>query len=207
MVRGLCLLEPFSGETPPAHLDLKRACGVFVFDLFMSGKGLHGMEGWTIRECAREEWPQFAGHVRAMWREMGAAEYQIKPRWQEEILRFMERAAETGQFRGYAAVQNGQIVGSAGGQIFAGLSPALLTADYRQIGYIWGVYVRPEWRGLGMASALTQTLVEYLHALGCSQVRLHASPAGRPVYEKLGFLPSTEMRILLPRAGEAAYAT
>ncbi len=165
------------------------------------------MEGWTIRECAREEWPQFASHVRAMWQDIGAAEHQIKPRWQEEILQFMEIAAETGHFRGYAAVQNGQIVGSAGGQLFAGLSPALLTADFRQIGYIWGVYVRPEWRGLGIAQALTQSLVDYLQSLGCSQVRLHASPAGRPVYEKLGFLPSTEMRILLPRIREATDAS
>lgn len=165
------------------------------------------MEGWTIRECRRDEWTQFAGHVRAMWEEIGAEPRQFKSNWQAEVLGFMDRAAETGQFRGYVALRGGQIVGSAGGQLFAGLSPGLLTEDFRQMGYIWGVYVCPEARGQGIAQALTQTLVEYLHSVGCSEVRLHASPAGRPIYEKLGFLPSSEMRISLPRIEEATNAS
>ena len=164
------------------------------------------MKSWTIRECLQDEWPVFAAHVRAMWLEIGAPPHQIKPSWQEEVFQFMGAAAEIGHFRGYVAVREGRIVGSAGGQIFAGLSPNLLEPDYRLMGYVWGVYVRPEHRGLGIASALTRTLTEYLFSLGCSQVRLHASPAGQPVYEKIGFLPSTEMRILRPHAGEANHA-
>ena len=156
--------------------------------------------------CRRDEWPVFAAHVRAMWQDIGALPHQIKPNWQEEILRFMECASETGGFRGYVAVCDGHLVGSAGGQIFAGLSPNLLEPDYRLLGYIWGVYVRPEHRGRGIASALTRTLTDYLFSVGCSQVRLHASPAGQPVYEKLGFLPSTEMRILRSPDGEASHA-
>jgi GNAT superfamily N-acetyltransferase len=156
------------------------------------------MESWTIRPCGRDEWPVFAAHVRAMWQDIGASPDQIKPNWLEEVLRFLECASETGGFRGYVAVCDGQIVGSAGGQLFAGLSPALLEPDYRQMGYVWGVYVRPEQRGRGIASALTQALTEYLFSVGCSQVRLHASSAGQPVYEKLGFEPSTEMRLMRP---------
>ena len=48
-------------------------------------------------------------------------------------------------------------------------------------------------------------MVEHLRSVGCTQVHLHASPAGRPVYESVGFVPSTEMRLVLTPEREAAH--
>ena len=72
----------------------------------------------TIRPCRREEWPAFAECVYAMWRDIGTAPQEIKDDWREEILRFIETAAETAQFQGCVAVAGDRIVGSAGGQLW-----------------------------------------------------------------------------------------
>ncbi len=157
----------------------------------------------TIRPCRREEWPVFAECVYAMWRDIGTAPQEIKAGWREEILRFMETATHTAQFQGCVAVAGNQVIGSAGGQIWTGLSPQIFQPSYRLRGYLWGVYVAPAYRGRGIAQALTTAVVAHLHSVGCTQVHLHASPAGRPIYEKLGFTQSSEMKLLLPTVGRS----
>ena len=156
------------------------------------------MTGGNIRECSPDEWPLLADNLYAMWRDIGAHSGQIKSDWQEEAAQFIAQGLAMYQLRGYVAVFNGAIVGSAAGQLSISQSPDIWEPDCRLRGYIWGVYVKPEHRGRGIAGSLTQVLMQYLQSQGCTEVRLHASPAGRPVYEKLGFLPASEMILQLP---------
>jgi len=78
---------------------------------------------------------------------------------------------------------------------------AVLEPGYRRYGYIWGVYVEPDWRRRGLARQLTETTLTYLRDLACTRVILNASPSGRPVYESMGFQPSNEMRLNLEKVG------
>lgn len=132
-----------------------------------------------------------------MWRDIGAAPRQIRPDWRARTLLFIEDAAEYRQFSASVALAEGRIVGSACGQILAGLSPDVLEPPYRCKGYIWGVYVAPACRGRGIARALTEAVTAHLQSVGCTQIHLDASAAGRPVYEKLGFVPSNGMRLMV----------
>jgi GNAT superfamily N-acetyltransferase len=59
---------------------------------------------------------------------------------------------------------------------------------------IVNVYTEPAARGQGIARALMQALMEWASTAGCDRVLLHASDAGRPLYESLGFTPTNEMR-------------
>jgi GNAT superfamily N-acetyltransferase len=56
------------------------------------------------------------------------------------------------------------------------------------------VYTEPEFRGIGMARALMEALLKWAKSSGFDRLHLHASDAGRPLYQSLGFVPTNEMR-------------
>ncbi|NER99044.1 MAG: GNAT family N-acetyltransferase, partial [Symploca sp. SIO1B1] len=62
-------------------------------------------------------------------------------------------------------------------------------------GYIWNVYVESPYRNQGFAKKLTSLACDYLKLLGCTQAILHASPLGKPAYDRMGFYQSNEMRL------------
>lgn len=60
-------------------------------------------------------------------------------------------------------------------------------------GYLLSVYTAPSHRGLGIATDIVQRCVDWAKERECTRVCLHASEAGRPMYEKMGFEASPEM--------------
>ena len=81
------------------------------------------------------------------------------------------------------AEAGGELVGVAAGAVFTGT------------GWVGGVAVVPGHRRAGLGGALTEAIVEFLEGRGVTTVMLNATALGRPVYERLGFVP------------EAAYLT
>ena len=65
--------------------------------------------------------------------------------------------------------------------------------------YLLSMYTDPGHRGEGIASAIVRAAVRYARDHGYSRITLHASPMGRPVYARLGFERSWEMRQLFGR--------
>ena len=60
---------------------------------------------------------------------------------------------------------------------------------------IQNVYTEPEWRRRGLAALLIETISAWTDDQGIESVVLHASDEGRAVYERLGFIQTTEMRL------------
>jgi ribosomal protein S18 acetylase RimI-like enzyme len=60
---------------------------------------------------------------------------------------------------------------------------------------VLNVYVEPAWRRRGVADALMRAVLDALAARGIQRVVLHASDEGRRLYERLGFVPTNEMRL------------
>ena len=59
----------------------------------------------------------------------------------------------------------------------------------RALAWIGMMLVHPDQRGRGLGTQLMKRALEYLQGLAVECIRLDATPAGRPVYEKLGFVP------------------
>ena len=152
----------------------------------------------TLRSAAVADDPLIATHFYQMWRDNDVPAEAIAPNWQVEIQHYLDEARRSLGYQAFIAEVNDQIVGSAGCQRFAGLYPNILKASYRQDGYIWGVYVEPDFRRQGIATQLTDRAIAYLRSIGCTHAVLNASPAGKPVYSRLGFADSNVMRRSLP---------
>jgi GNAT superfamily N-acetyltransferase len=67
-------------------------------------------------------------------------------------------------------------------------------AAFASSGWIGALGVAPEARRRGLGAALTEAAVRWLRARGARTVLLYATEAGRPVYERLGFV--TEERAI-----------
>ena len=89
------------------------------------------------------------------------------------------------------AEADGDLAGVAAGALFGGT------------GWIGGVGVAPDHRRAGLGAALTQSIIEFLEARAATTILLHATALGRPVYERLGFVPEVHYLTLtgpaLPR--------
>jgi GNAT superfamily N-acetyltransferase len=79
----------------------------------------------------------------------------------------------------FVADVDGTIVGTGGATVFAG-APAT--------GWVHGIVVRPDHQRAGLGARLTEAAVDWLRARDVGAVLLLATDAGRPVYERLGFL-------------------
>lgn len=63
--------------------------------------------------------------------------------------------------------------------------------------HIMNVYTEPSFRRRGLAAALVRLMAAWSHANGYLAITLGASDAGRPIYEAIGFRPTTEMSLKL----------
>lgn len=64
-----------------------------------------------------------------------------------------------------------------------------VTCVFGPVAWVAMVLVDPDLRGRGIGTALTKRALDFLDGVGVETVRLDATPLGRPIYEKLGFVP------------------
>lgn len=60
-----------------------------------------------------------------------------------------------------------------------------------------GMYTEPRFRKMKVASTVLERIIEWCITNGFERLTLHTSEQGRPLYEKYGFEPTTEMRLRL----------
>jgi GNAT superfamily N-acetyltransferase len=83
---------------------------------------------------------------------------------------------------------DGEVVVAEAGDELAGVAAGAVFAG---TGWVGGVAVVPAHRRAGLGGALTEAIIGFLEARGVTTVLLHATALGRPVYERLGFVPET----------------
>ncbi|GAP99666.1 GNAT family N-acetyltransferase [Leptolyngbya sp. NIES-2104] len=132
-----------------------------------------------------------------MWRDNKVSPDSFAPDWRDRVLQFLETARRSLDYQAFVALAGDQIVGSVGCQRFAGLYPIVFNPTDRCDGYIWGVYVEPDYRHRGVGKQLTDQAIRYLRSIQCTHAVLNASPFGKALYEQLGFTASNLMRFSL----------
>lgn len=113
--------------------------------------------------------------------------------WRLRFVDYFSRRILADDVRYFVAIGGKRIIGTAGAMVLD--YPAFVSR--LRFGYVFGVRVDPAFRSTGIATSLTRETIAYLKEKNCRRVRLHASPAGRPVYERLGFVATNEMALSL----------
>jgi GNAT superfamily N-acetyltransferase len=148
----------------------------------------------TIREATKDESAIILHHRRSMFRDMGEGTVEELDRMVEVARPWLARALADGSYRHWLAVAaSGQI--AAGGGVFYGPWPANPLDPCIERAVILNVYTEPGFRHRGIARQIMLVILDAIKARGLRGVNLHASAEGRPLYEKLGFEATNEMRL------------
>jgi GNAT superfamily N-acetyltransferase len=102
--------------------------------------------------------------------------------------RLVERAIPSGEWTAWIAEDASGPLGG-GAAILGPAPPSPACPAGGTLAYLLNFYTAPEARGRGVATALVKTVLAWCRERGVVRVTLHASDAGRRIYERLGFVP------------------
>jgi GNAT superfamily N-acetyltransferase len=148
-----------------------------------------------IRQATSDDIPELLLHRRGMYEDMGYSDAKALAGMMKTSELYLREALGNETLYAWLALIDEKVVG--GGLII--VSPWLshpYDQDCRRA-TVLNMYVYPEFRRRGIARHLMQFMIEWCRKEGFQAVALHASDQGRPLYESLGFEPTTEMKLKL----------
>jgi GNAT superfamily N-acetyltransferase len=147
---------------------------------------------FTTRPATVADATLITAHRRAMFESMPNPQAPVLDTMCPAFEAWVRERLAAGRYFGWIIDDNGQPVASAGLMILDWPPhPLHPTSDKRA--YLLNVYVEPACRKRGLARQLLERCIGEAQRLDIPVVTLHSSDAGRSVYEKFGFHPTSEM--------------
>jgi ribosomal protein S18 acetylase RimI-like enzyme len=149
----------------------------------------------TTRRAAETDAQLIAAHRYAMFAEMGKSEARALDAMKRNFVPWVERMIGADKYVGWIVDGNERPIASAG---FFELEwpPHPLDPAGEHRGYLLNFWVEPEHRGRGLARELMRHALAESKRRGIRVTALHASDAGRRVYEPMGFQATNEMYLI-----------
>jgi GNAT superfamily N-acetyltransferase len=161
------------------------------------------MSQFHIRLATRADLEVVSQHRAQMFRDMGELPAELFDGFLTQSRDALHRMFERNQYVGWLAsllAEPDKIVAGAGVQLRE-VPPHPQPDANGKVDIVSGrqaivqnVYTEPQWRRRGLAMLLMKEIISWSRKTGIDSLVLHASPEGRPLYEKLGFIATTEMR-------------
>jgi ribosomal protein S18 acetylase RimI-like enzyme len=149
---------------------------------------------YTIRQARQHEADVIVEQRRGMFLGIGFPDDEQMAKMSRDFRPWLIEKMAAGEYMGwFAETENGEIVAGAGLWLIEWPPHLIGLAKHR--GYILNVYTHPDHQRRGLAGKVTQAAVDWSKEHGIDFVFLHASKQGRAVYERLGFVEGSEMRI------------
>ena len=92
------------------------------------------------------------------------------------------------------AIDNGEVIGCAS-MSFMRIMPTFSHPTGKRA-HLMNVYTRSEYRRQGIARKMVEILIDETWKRGATEISLDATTMGRPLYESLGFKPTTEGMVM-----------
>jgi len=150
----------------------------------------------NIRGANAQDLAHLVRHRRAMFEEMGYRDHAVLAQVEKSSQEYFSQALRSGAYRAWLAEDADARIVAGGGIVIADW-PGYPGETLAKRAWILNMYTEPEARHRGVAKQILETLLDWCRAEGFSAVSLHASSAGRPLYQSFGFQPTNEMRITL----------
>jgi ribosomal protein S18 acetylase RimI-like enzyme len=154
----------------------------------------------SLRPLAADDADLVCRHREQMFLEAGRAASDLAVMGGPFRAWLMPRLSD-GRYFGFIALAGDAPIGGVGlMEIDWPPHPAHPHDDRR--GYVLNLFVDPQCRGRGAARALMEASHRELERRDLRYLVLHATQAGRPLYEKLGWASTTEMARIALRSGK-----
>jgi GNAT superfamily N-acetyltransferase len=156
-------------------------------------------EHFTIRPATVADINVLAHHRCEMFEEMGRLRAEHAQDLALAAQQYFTEAIPAGEYVGWLialADEPARIVAGGGMQLRRILPAPDSHGSLRKPGpqaLILNVYTEPAWRRRGLGALLIGTMIHWGRDHGVASLVLHASPMGRALYERLGFLANNEM--------------
>jgi GNAT superfamily N-acetyltransferase len=154
----------------------------------------------TTRTATTNDSPLLTAHRSAMFAEAGLGTPDDLEAMAFNFRPWVERMIASQKYIGWITEDNGQPVASAG-WFELDWPPHPYDPTHEARGYLLNFWIEPSHRRRGLAKELVKLAIAESKRRGFRVTTLHASKAGRPVYESLGFAQGTEMMLVERRKG------
>jgi ribosomal protein S18 acetylase RimI-like enzyme len=147
---------------------------------------------FATRQATLADAALIAQHRYAMFAEMNNSDLAALDLMRANFVPWVQRMLTCGKYVGWIVEDGGRAVASAG---FFELEwpPHRLDPAGEHRGYLLNFWVEPAFRGRGLARELVKEALAESRRRGIRVTALHASDAGRRVYEPMGFKTTNEM--------------
>jgi GNAT superfamily N-acetyltransferase len=146
----------------------------------------------NTRTATPDDAPLLTAHRHAMFADMGKVTGETLGAMSLHFAPWLRRKLTEGRYLGWIIEFDDRPVASAGLFLLEWPPhPLDPSSDYRA--YLLNMYVEPTHRRQGIAKHLVHLCLDESRRRGLRIAALHASEAGRPVYESFGFAPTNEM--------------
>jgi GNAT superfamily N-acetyltransferase len=149
----------------------------------------------VVRQASVADVDVIIEHRRKMFADMGAGDERARGVMVAAARPFVEASLRDGSYRAWL-VEVGDRVVAGGGIAIVGFQPTPADPKPRRA-WVLNMYTEPAFRRQGLARLVLETIVAWCREEGFERVYLHASDDGRPLYESLGFEPTSEMKLVL----------
>jgi ribosomal protein S18 acetylase RimI-like enzyme len=133
-----------------------------------------------------------AAHRRAMFAEIGGHNESALDTMCRAAEPWTARMIEAGKYIGWITT-DGVLPAASAGLLILDWPPHPLDPEGENRGYLLNVFIEPDYRRRGLARELVEHCLAEARHRNIRVVTLHASDAGRPLYETLGFRTINEM--------------
>jgi RimJ/RimL family protein N-acetyltransferase len=152
------------------------------------------MASYIIRPGRPDEIEHILKQRWGMFYEMGYTDIPALERMQAEFTPWLRTKMDTGEYLAwFATTETGEVVSGAG--LWFQEWPPTVIANGPGRGYVLNVFTNTEHRGNGLARRLMEAILDYCRQNNIHTVTLHASKFGKPIYERLDFKRTNEMRL------------